>query len=119
MVVVQKADVYMFDEPSSYLDVKQRLQVRVCWLTDLATLAYLCLALSSPALPYHALSFSAFRDVCCQSCYLTLSVLTAPIHPDLPRPVTSAYNTTRMTNDRQLLRSGLWSRVMMVCQGLC
>ena len=24
IVVVQKADVYMFDEPSSYLDVKQR-----------------------------------------------------------------------------------------------
>jgi len=23
--VIQKADVYMFDEPSSYLDVKQRL----------------------------------------------------------------------------------------------
>jgi translation initiation factor RLI1 len=28
VVVVQKADVYMFDEPSSYLDVKQRLKVR-------------------------------------------------------------------------------------------
>ena len=27
VVVVQQADVYMFDEPSSYLDVKQRLQV--------------------------------------------------------------------------------------------
>ena len=27
VVVVQKADVYMFDEPSSYLDVKQRLKV--------------------------------------------------------------------------------------------
>ncbi len=26
-VCVQKADVYMFDEPSSYLDVKQRLKV--------------------------------------------------------------------------------------------
>eukprot|EP00941_MAST-03F_sp_MAST-3F-sp1_P000461 g461.t1 len=26
VVAVQKADVYMFDEPSSYLDVKQRLQ---------------------------------------------------------------------------------------------
>ena len=25
-VAVQKADVYMFDEPSSYLDVKQRLR---------------------------------------------------------------------------------------------
>lgn len=25
MVCVQKADVFMFDEPSSYLDVKQRL----------------------------------------------------------------------------------------------
>lgn len=24
VVVVQRADVYMFDEPSSYLDVKQR-----------------------------------------------------------------------------------------------
>jgi len=26
MAIVQKADVYMFDEPSSYLDVRQRLQ---------------------------------------------------------------------------------------------
>lgn len=26
MCVVQHADVYMFDEPSSYLDVKQRLK---------------------------------------------------------------------------------------------
>lgn len=26
MCVVRKADVYMFDEPSSYLDVKQRLK---------------------------------------------------------------------------------------------
>lgn len=26
MCCVQKADVYMFDEPSSYLDVKQRLR---------------------------------------------------------------------------------------------
>ncbi len=26
MVAVQSADVYMFDEPTSYLDVKQRLQ---------------------------------------------------------------------------------------------
>ena len=26
IVIVQKADVYMFDEPSSYLDVKQRLK---------------------------------------------------------------------------------------------
>jgi ATP-binding cassette subfamily E protein 1 len=25
-VLVQKADVYMFDEPSSYLDVMQRLK---------------------------------------------------------------------------------------------
>lgn len=25
MAAVQKADIYMFDEPSSYLDVKQRL----------------------------------------------------------------------------------------------
>uniref|UniRef100_A0A914RH63 ABC transporter domain-containing protein n=1 Tax=Parascaris equorum TaxID=6256 RepID=A0A914RH63_PAREQ len=25
MCIVQQADVYMFDEPSSYLDVKQRL----------------------------------------------------------------------------------------------
>lgn len=28
VVAVQRADVYMFDEPSSYLDVKQRLKVR-------------------------------------------------------------------------------------------
>ena len=26
MVLIQSADVYMFDEPSSYLDVKQRLK---------------------------------------------------------------------------------------------
>ena len=26
VVMVQQSDVYMFDEPSSYLDVKQRLQ---------------------------------------------------------------------------------------------
>ena len=26
VVVIQSADVYMFDEPSSYLDVKQRLK---------------------------------------------------------------------------------------------
>jgi ATP-binding cassette subfamily E protein 1 len=25
MVIVQRADIFMFDEPSSYLDVKQRL----------------------------------------------------------------------------------------------
>ena len=25
MVCIQKADIFMFDEPSSYLDVKQRL----------------------------------------------------------------------------------------------
>jgi ATP-binding cassette subfamily E protein 1 len=30
VVVVQKADVYMFDEPSSYLDVKQRLKAATC-----------------------------------------------------------------------------------------
>ncbi|VDP19201.1 unnamed protein product [Echinostoma caproni] len=29
MVCVQKADIYMFDEPSSYLDVKQRLKTAV------------------------------------------------------------------------------------------
>lgn len=28
VVVVQRADVYMFDEPSSYLDVKQRHYTR-------------------------------------------------------------------------------------------
>ena len=28
VVCCQKADVYMFDEPSSYLDVRQRLKVR-------------------------------------------------------------------------------------------
>ena len=26
MVMIQQAEIYMFDEPSSYLDVKQRLQ---------------------------------------------------------------------------------------------
>lgn len=29
MVCVQKADIYMFDEPSSYLDVKQRLNAAI------------------------------------------------------------------------------------------
>ncbi|VDP50454.1 unnamed protein product [Soboliphyme baturini] len=29
MVCIQKADIYMFDEPSSYLDVKQRLKAAV------------------------------------------------------------------------------------------
>lgn len=28
VVAAQKADIYMFDEPSSYLDVKQRLKAR-------------------------------------------------------------------------------------------
>ena len=37
VVVVQKADVYMFDEPSSYLDVKQRLKV---WNIRLSLLLY-------------------------------------------------------------------------------
>ena len=26
MTAIQKADIYMFDEPSSYLDVRQRLE---------------------------------------------------------------------------------------------
>lgn len=30
VVIVQNADVYMFDEPSSYLDVKQRLKAASC-----------------------------------------------------------------------------------------
>ena len=30
IICVQKADVYIFDEPSSYLDVKQRLNAAVC-----------------------------------------------------------------------------------------
>lgn len=29
MVCVQKANIYMFDEPSSYLDVKQRLNTAI------------------------------------------------------------------------------------------
>ncbi|KAA0188883.1 ATP-binding cassette sub-family E member [Fasciolopsis buskii] len=29
MVCVQKADIYMFDEPSSYLDVQQRLKIAI------------------------------------------------------------------------------------------
>ena len=39
VVVVQKADVYMFDEPSSYLDVMQRLKAARCIrsLLDLTT----------------------------------------------------------------------------------
>lgn len=30
MCLIQKADIYMFDEPSSYLDVKQRLEAARC-----------------------------------------------------------------------------------------
>jgi ATP-binding cassette subfamily E protein 1 len=30
VVVVQEAQIYMFDEPSSYLDVKQRLNAARC-----------------------------------------------------------------------------------------
>lgn len=30
MVCIQKADIFMFDEPSSYLDVKQRLRCALC-----------------------------------------------------------------------------------------
>lgn len=29
MVCIQKADIFMFDEPSSYLDVKQRLKTAI------------------------------------------------------------------------------------------
>lgn len=29
VVCIQRADVYMFDEPSSYLDVKQRLRAAI------------------------------------------------------------------------------------------
>jgi ATP-binding cassette subfamily E protein 1 len=47
VVAAQKADVYMFDEPSSYLDVKQRLKAAqvVRSLTNperLARLLYYC-----------------------------------------------------------------------------
>jgi ATP-binding cassette subfamily E protein 1 len=54
MVCVSKADVYMFDEPSSYLDVKQRLNAAktirslidpetyvICVEHDLSVLDYL------------------------------------------------------------------------------
>ena len=54
MTCVQKADIYMFDEPSSYLDVKQRLKASrmirsllnpelyvVCVEHDLSILDYL------------------------------------------------------------------------------
>jgi ATP-binding cassette subfamily E protein 1 len=37
VVIVQKADVYMFDEPSSYLDVKQRLKAAVAIRSIVAT----------------------------------------------------------------------------------
>lgn len=30
MVCIQRADIFMFDEPSSYLDVKQRLRCAIC-----------------------------------------------------------------------------------------
>jgi hypothetical protein len=42
IVAVQDADVYMFDEPSSYLDVKQRLKVPTPCRTD--PNAFLCWA---------------------------------------------------------------------------
>uniref|UniRef100_H2YEB6 ATP-binding cassette sub-family E member 1 n=1 Tax=Ciona savignyi TaxID=51511 RepID=H2YEB6_CIOSA len=40
VVCVQKADVYMFDEPSSYLDVKQRLNAAVAIRNLLGTTNY-------------------------------------------------------------------------------
>lgn len=54
MVCIQKGDIYMFDEPSSYLDVKQRLKAAkiirsmvdtsryiICVEHDLSVLDYL------------------------------------------------------------------------------
>ncbi|CAG0889204.1 unnamed protein product [Cyprideis torosa] len=41
MVCIQKADVYMFDEPSSYLDVKQRLNAAICIRSLLETQKYI------------------------------------------------------------------------------
>jgi ATP-binding cassette subfamily E protein 1 len=38
--VVRKADIYMFDEPSSYLDVKQRLNAARCIRSLLSTKVY-------------------------------------------------------------------------------
>ena len=40
LVAIQKADVYMFDEPSSYLDVKQRLKAARCIRSLLDTQIY-------------------------------------------------------------------------------
>ncbi|RCN39608.1 ABC transporter, ATP-binding protein [Ancylostoma caninum] len=45
MCCIQKADVYMFDEPSSYLDVKQRLRA-ASLIRDMIAATTLCLILS-------------------------------------------------------------------------
>ena len=67
MTVIQKADVYMFDEPSSYLDVKQRLRAAeiirslldpvtyvICVEHDLSVLDYLsdfiCILYGAPSI---------------------------------------------------------------------
>lgn len=69
VVVVQKADVYMFDEPSSYLDVKQRLKVRLARRTELYSLS---LSLYPPPLP------------CSLSLSLPVSILPIPSMSYLP-----------------------------------
>ena len=55
VVAAQEADVYMIDEPSSYLDVRQRLKAaQVChlsvpiWFKNLLTVQLLCHAPGMP-----------------------------------------------------------------------
>jgi len=40
MVCIQRADIFMFDEPSSYLDVKQRLRCAICIRSLMAETKY-------------------------------------------------------------------------------
>lgn len=57
VVAVQNAEIYMFDEPSSYLDVKQRLKAAQVVRSLLRPNRSMML-LSQPILAFSALTFS-------------------------------------------------------------
>jgi ATP-binding cassette subfamily E protein 1 len=54
VVAAQKADVYMIDEPSSYLDVRQRLNAAKVCVLCLCPTSCPCLAHCLPRPPLHA-----------------------------------------------------------------
>lgn len=57
VLCVQKADVYMFDEPSSYLDIKQRLQASAVIRSMLSQNSYpisVCLNMHFLTRPLHS-----------------------------------------------------------------